>query len=121
MFDGVTFEMFRKNKVDGELRDVCEIFWNGVPYAGLSYSTKFITSMKIVKAFQERFDISFPCIVDNAESITMPESNDMQMILLSMRDENCPVCGSKTGRKEKDGYWHCEKCGEKFYKKLEVR
>lgn len=119
--DGIEFKLFRENKTNGELRDCCDIYFHGVPYSSLSYSTKFIVSMNIAFAFQKFYNIQFPVLVDNAESIDFSEEIFTQSILLIKREEYCK-CGymGKTSRKEKDGLWTCKKCGNRFKKTLEI-
>lgn len=121
LFDGINFSMFKKNKTNEEVQNCCELRWNGVLYQDLSYSTKFVVSLKIVMAFQKFYNVIFPCIVDNSESIDFEQECNNQMIFLIKEDENCPDCGSKVGRKKEDGYWHCPVCNTVFKKKLEVR
>lgn len=121
LFDGVQVEMFRKNKTNGELRECCDIFWNQVPYSSLSYSTKFVVSMKIALAFQKFYGISFPILVDNAESINLEQEFDLQMIFLIKKDSGCPNCGNSVGRKQADGMWTCPTCKNKFKKQLVIK
>lgn len=122
LLDGVQVEMFRKNKTDGEIKPCLDIYWNGVPYQSLSYSTKFIVSMKIALAFQKFYDISMPILIDNFESIDLDFKIPVQSIMLIKRDEACPNCKTYgVGRKEKDKLWTCKVCGYRFEKKLEIK
>lgn len=121
LLDGVQVEMFRKNKTNDELVSCCEIRWSNVLYRDLSYSTKFVISLKIVKAFQKFYNIQFPILVDNAESIDLElENSELQIIYLYKRDSKCPKCGNTVGRKRPDGMWYCKNCSETFKKKLEI-
>ena len=120
MFDGVTFKLFRQNKTNDEIKECCDIFWNGVPYSSLSYSTKFIVSLKIVEAFQEYYGVCMPIIIDNAESIDFGEPISGQVIFFEKQAEYCPKCGAATGRRESDGYWTCLGCGNKFKKEISI-
>lgn len=119
MFGGVQFKMFRQNKTNDEIKECCDIFWNGVPYSALSYSTKFIVSMKIAKAFQDYYNVHIPLMVDNAESIDFDSFIDGQVILMEKKPELCS-CGGNTSRRDPDGLWTCQKCGKRFKKTLEV-
>lgn len=119
MFGGVQFKMFRQNKTNDEIKECCDIFWNGVPYSALSYSTKFIVSMKIAQAFQDYYNVHIPLMVDNAESIDFDNTIDGQVILMEKETEYCS-CGGNTGRRDPDGLWTCQKCGKRFKKTLEV-
>lgn len=119
MFGGVQFKMFRQNKTNNEIKECCDIFWNGVPYSALSYSTKFIVSMKIAQAFQDYYNVHIPLMVDNAESIDFDSFIDGQVILMEKKPQLCS-CGGNTGRRDPDGLWTCQKCGNRFKKTLEV-
>lgn len=118
---GVEFKLFRKNKTNEEIQSCCDLYWNGTPYASLSYSTKFIVSMNIALAFQKHYKVEMPILVDNAESINFSDDIPTQSILLVKREEYC-TCGymGETTRKEKDGLWTCKKCGKRFKKTLEI-
>lgn len=123
MLDGVQVEFFKKNKTNDELVDCCCIYWNGVPYSSLSYSTKFVVSMKIAFAFQKFYNVQFPILIDNAESINLGRNFDnLQMVFLVMRDECCPNCNgiNCTDRKGSDGLWQCKICNNIWEKTLEV-
>lgn len=119
LFDGVTFKMFRQNKSNDDIKECCDIFWNGVPYSDLSYSTKFIVSLKIVKAFQSHYNVFLPILIDNAESIDWNnDAEGLQTIRLVKEEQPCPRCGGSTGRRETDGMWTCSKCGHRYQKKI---
>lgn len=119
LFDGIKFKMFRKNKTNGEIRECCDLTWNGVPYKSLSYSTKFLVNMKIALAFQKFYGVEMPLIVDNAESIDFCQDIPIQSVFLVKREEYCK-CGETTGRKEADGMWTCNVCRNRFCKTLEI-
>lgn len=121
MFNGVEFVLFRQNKSNDDVRECCDVKFNGTDYHDLSYSTKFYCSLLIVMGFQKALSVEMPIICDNAESIDIPmEENDVQMIYLYKEDETCISCGATTGRKQMDGYWHCPKCGNSFKKGLKI-
>lgn len=119
LFDGIEFKMFRQNKTNGDIKECCDIYWNNTPYSSLSYSTKFVVSMKIALAFQKFYGVEMPLIVDNAESINFADEFTVQSILLTKREEYCK-CGSETERKSADGMWTCKKCKNRFRKTLEI-
>lgn len=123
MLDGVQVEFFKKNKTNDELVDCCSIYWNGVPYHSLSYSTKFVVSMKIALAFQKFYGISFPLLIDNAESINIDYLDESfpQSIYLIMREQRCNECGGYVGRKNGDWKWKCVDCGIIVNKTLEIK
>ena len=113
--------MFKFNKTNGEMKECCDIFFNGVPYQSLSYSTKFYVSLKIALGFQKFYKVSMPVVVDNAESIDCLEQIDVQTIELRKVEELCPKCSvGRTGRRGSDGMWVCKTCGHKFFKSLEI-
>lgn len=121
MFDGVTFELFRQNKTNDEVKDCCDIFWQGVPYESLSYSTKFVIGLKIAQAFQKHYGVEVPLVVDNAESIDFDIDYKQQAIFLIRRGKLCPKCYERTGRKQANGLWKCKSCGHEFVKTLKIR
>lgn len=118
-FNGVTFELFRQNKTNDEVRECCDIYWQGIPYAGLSYSAKFMVGLNIALAFQQHYGVQVPLIVDNAESIDFNAKElAQQVIMLIKKDEICPECGGVTGRKQADGKWYCQRCTSEVEKVL---
>lgn len=119
-FDDIKFELFEKNKTNDEIKDVCNIYYKGVPFEALSYSTKFIVGTNIAYGFQKHLDIKFPVVVDNAESIDVGKPLETQAIYLTKVTECCPECGKETGRKGEDGLWTCNGCGHKFKKTIEM-
>lgn len=121
MFNGVKFEFFEKNKTNDEIRDCCNIYFNGVTYESLSYSTKFFVGLQIALGFQKMCKVSMPVVIDNAESIDIGMDIPVQSIMLVKKQEKCPNCGGiKHSRKNEDGTWTCFECGEKFKKTLEI-
>lgn len=121
MFAGVKFEFFEKNKTNDEVRDCCNIYFNGVPYESISYSTKFFVGLQIALGFQKMCKVSMPVVIDNAESIDIGIDIPVQSIMLVKKQETCPNCGGvKHSRKNEDGTWTCYECGEQFKKTLEI-
>lgn len=121
LFDDVSFELFEKNKSNDEVKETCVIRYRGIKYQDLSYSTKIIACLDIVKAFQKHYNVKVPCVIDNAESITDNLSADNQILLMYVQDELCEKCGGETGRRNADGTWTCKKCGNTWKKKLIVK
>lgn len=116
LFGDITFELFKQNKTNDEVKECCNIFWQGVPYENLSYSTKFVVGLQIAQSFQKHFGVQVPLLVDNAESIDFDFLDDVQVILLKKVEERCPKCGGETTRKQADGLWQCKDCGNRFKK-----
>ncbi len=119
MFELVEWKLFDYT-LEGDLREVCIPMVNGVEYAGLSYSTKLLAGIDIIKTFQRVNDVYLPICVDNSESINFDQSMNNQMIFLTRIEENCPKCGGQAGRRNSNGTWTCKKCGHTWKKKLEI-
>lgn len=121
MFNGVEFKFFEKNKTNDEIRDCCNIYFNGVPYESLSYSTKFFVGLQIALGFQKMCNVSMPVVIDNAESIDIGMDIPVQSIMLVKKQKKCPNCGGiKHSRKNEDGTWTCYECRETFKKTLDI-
>lgn len=120
-FELVKFKLFDFTKEDGNFKEVCIPTVNGVEYQDLSYSTKIIASLDIVKGFQKHYDKYLPLVVDNAESINLETKLDSQMILLTRTEENCPKCQGQAGRRSEKGLWTCSECGNIWKKTLTVK
>lgn len=68
-FEFATVKMFDEYK-DGSLKDICEFYVEGTPYSkGLNYSNRLLVEVDIARAFQKKYDICAPILLDNAESI----------------------------------------------------
>lgn len=68
-FEFATVKMFDEYK-DGSLKDICEFYVDGTPYSkGLNYSNRLLVEVDIARAFQKKYDICAPILLDNAESI----------------------------------------------------
>ena len=119
MFELVEWKLFDYT-LEGDLREVCIPMVNGVEYAGLSYSTKLLAGIDIIKTFQRVNDVYLPICVDNSESINFDQSMNNQMIFLTRVDENCPECKGQAGRRNNKGLWTCKSCGHTWKKKLEI-
>lgn len=120
LFDNVQFQLFEQNKSNDDVRETCILRYRGVKYDDLSYSTKIIAGLEVVKAFQKFYNITAPIFIDNAESITGTVETGAQTILMRVVDERCPNCGGESGRRRSDGLWTCRKCGNKWNKNLKI-
>ena len=121
LFENVTFQLFEQNKSNDDVRETCILRYRGVKYDDLSYSTKIIAGLEVVKAFQKFYNITAPIFIDNAESITGNVETGAQTFFMKVREELCPECSGQSGRRSADGTWTCEKCGHVWKKKLEIR
>lgn len=121
LFDNVKFQLFERNKSNDEVKETCILRYRGVKYDDLSYSTKIIASVEVMRAFQKFYGVTVPCILDNSESITGAVDTGSQAIYMRVREEFCPECNGESGRRNADGTWTCKRCGHVWKKKLEIR
>lgn len=120
LFDNVQFQLFEQNKSNEDVRETCILRYRGVKYDDLSYSTKIIAGLEVVKAFQKFYNITAPIFIDNAESITGNVETGAQTFFMKVREELCPECNGQSGRRNADGTWMCKKCGHVWKKKLNI-
>lgn len=120
LFDNVKFQLFERNKSNDEIKETCILRFKGVKYQDLSYSTKIIASVEVLRAFQKFYGVTVPCILDNSESITGNVDTGAQTIYMRVREEFCPKCNGESGRRNQDGTWTCKRCGHVWKKKLEI-
>lgn len=121
LFPNVKFRLFEVNKTNDDIREVCDMTFNGHKYADLSQSTKLIVNLELLSAFQKHYDSYIPIICDNCESVTADIENSAQVIQMYVKEELCPTCGGKAGRRQQNGLWKCQKCGHEWAKKLEIK
>lgn len=69
LFKYVRFKLF-DTQVNGEVVEVCEATYKGVPYGGCSTGEKVIIGLDIIRAIQRHTGISAPIFIENAEGIT---------------------------------------------------
>ena len=120
LFDNVQFQLFEQNKSNDDVRETCILRYRGVKYDDLSYSTKIIAGLEVVKAFQKFYNITAPIFIDNAESITGYVETGAQTFFMRVREELCPECSGQSGRRNADGTWTCQKCGNVWKKELSI-
>lgn len=121
LFENVKFQLFERNKSNDDVKETCILRYRGVKYDDLSYSTKIIASVEVLRAFQKFYGVTVPCILDNSESITGAVDTGTQTIYMRVREEFCPECNGESGRRNADGTWTCKRCGHVWKKKLEIR
>ncbi|MBR1806303.1 MAG: AAA family ATPase [Selenomonadaceae bacterium] len=68
-FKFVKFKLF-KTLASGDIRETCEPMIYGVPYSSLSKGEKFKAACDILNAFQTKFNLEMPLMIDDAESYT---------------------------------------------------
>ena len=121
LFENVKFQLFERNKSNDDVKETCILRFKGVKYQDLSYSTKIIASVEVLRAFQKFYGVTVPCILDNSESITGAVDTGSQAIYMRVQEEFCPECNGESGRRNQDGTWTCKRCGHVWKKKLEIR
>lgn len=68
-FSIIQWKMFKELQ-NGELGDICSPFVNGTSYDGnLNHGAKILAEIDICKAFQKKYDVCLPIIVDDCESL----------------------------------------------------
>lgn len=88
MFDGISFKLF-DIQLNGGVKEVCEITYNGVSFASLNYGHKIISGLIVIKALQKLYNAYLPVFVDNSEAINsfnIPQMN-CQLIQLRVSDD----------------------------------
>ena len=87
MFDGISFKLF-DIQLNGGVKEVCEITYNGVSFASLNYGHKIISGLLVIKALQKMYNAYLPIFIDNSEAINdfnFP-SMDCQLVRLKVSD-----------------------------------
>lgn len=69
LFRYVKFKLF-ETQVNGEVVEVCEATFNGVPYGDCSTGEKVVVGLDIIRAIQRHTGVSAPIFIENAEGIT---------------------------------------------------
>lgn len=81
-FKLTTFKMFRE-RVNGELEDVCIAMFQGIPYdKNLNSGHKRQVDLDIINTLSEYYSVYMPVFVDNMESVTELPVMDTQVIKL---------------------------------------
>ena len=73
---------------NGNIRDICEPYFDGVPYIDLNTGAKINIGLDICNTFANHIDVEFPIFIDNSESITnwIP-TQSQQINLIAMKGE----------------------------------
>lgn len=80
-FSYVQFSLFKTN-LEGERKQACECYHDGVPYSSLNTAAKANAGIDIAYTVAEKFDISVPIILDECESNLSPIYRGGQQIRL---------------------------------------
>lgn len=80
-FSYVQFSLF-KTTLDGERKQACECYHDGVPYSSLNTAAKANAGIDIAYTVAEKFDLSVPIVLDECESNLSPIYRGGQQIRL---------------------------------------
>lgn len=69
MFSFVKFKMFN-TLINGGVEECCEILINNVPYSDANTASKINAGLDIINTLSSWYNVSAPCFIDGAESIT---------------------------------------------------
>lgn len=93
-FEYVKFRMFEK-QVNGDLKDICSPVVNGESYdRNLNHGAKILTEIDICRAFQKKYDVCLPIIVDDCESLDswrIPQIENQLILIMRSNDEELKV------------------------------
>lgn len=81
------FRLFRQ-QANGGTAECCDVMHNGVPYSSLNNGMRINIGVDIVNTLAEHYGVKIPLFVDNAESVTMLEPSDMQVIRLVVSEQD---------------------------------
>lgn len=84
----VQFIMFRPNVTNEGIEECCETSYHGVPYKDLNTGARINVGLEIIKALISKYEVTAPIFVDNAESVTEPNSVPTQLIRLVVSEED---------------------------------
>ena len=83
----IQWRLFEK-QINGGFKPTCDAYLNGVPYQDQSSGQKIFTGIEIIKAFQDRYEVECPVIIDNRETITLPLQINSQTISMFVDETN---------------------------------
>ena len=81
--------MFRP-LINGDTEECCEFIYNGEPYGQrLNHGARILVEIDICRAFQKKYVVEIPIIVDDTESVDDWRIPDIesQLVLLKRTDE----------------------------------
>lgn len=81
LFTTCQFKMFEYSKTE-EIKDACEVYYNGVKFSVASNGEQQIIGLEIIKVISDFVGVKVPIWIDNAESITKDIICDSQTIEL---------------------------------------
>ncbi len=80
---------FFRQLVNGDLEECCDFCVNGEPYSrNLNHGAKILVEKELCTAFQERYEVKAPIIIDDSESVDSWRitKTDRQLIILKRSD-----------------------------------
>ena len=89
-FEYVQFRMFEK-QVNGDLKDICSPVVDGESYdRNMNHGSKMLTEIDICLAFQKKYDVCLPIIIDDFESLDpWRVPNIENQIIMLIHDKDC--------------------------------
>lgn len=82
---------FFRPLVNGDLEECCDFCVNGEPYSrNLNHGAKILVEKELCTAFQERYEVKAPIIIDDSESVDSwrIEKSDRQLIIIKRNDND---------------------------------
>ena len=93
-FEYVQFRMFEK-QVNGDLKDICSPVVKGESYdRNMNHGAKILTEIDICRAFQKKYDVCLPIIVDDFESLDtwrVPDIENQLILIMRTNDKELTV------------------------------
>lgn len=80
-FSFVRFKMFN-TLINGGTEECCETLVNGVPYSDINNAAKINAGLDIINTLCKHYNVTAPCFIDNAESVTKLTPIESQLIRL---------------------------------------
>lgn len=80
---------FFRQLVNGDLEECCDFCVNGEPYSrNLNHGAKILVEKELCTAFQERYEVKAPIIIDDSESVDSWRitKTDRQLIIIKRSD-----------------------------------
>lgn len=93
-FEYVQFRMFEK-QVNGDLKDICSPVVKGESYdRNMNHGAKILSEIDICRAFQKKYNVCLPIIVDDFESLDtwrVPDIENQLILIMRSNDEELTV------------------------------
>ncbi|HAQ39503.1 MAG TPA: hypothetical protein DCM73_00765, partial [Clostridiales bacterium] len=86
-FDKARFKLFDV-QINGGISEVCEVTYNGVPFADLNNAAKINTGIDVINTLGKHYEFDAPIFIDNAESVTSLYETPSQIIRLVVSEND---------------------------------